>query len=257
MGTYHLINTFTNQKSDVLNLIINGCFAFVDDGVVDTENMILRPGGFIEEGVAGNVRPLHPNTNVTLAFNEINDLRRRGELSSGANAYETGAIQPGKRTAYEANLIKQGSATRFNDVTMHLSDTVMEYMLNFCLDSVKQFKYGSGEVPDEALLGEYRINYLGAQLSASQAYDMQQLMTLTDIIARNPELAGALNPPEYLGEIHKRLNIKNDKVIKTADEYEAFMKQRQEAELAAKSGGVGGSQGQVNPDAALAETGLI
>lgn len=267
LGIYHLINTFTNQKADILNLIINGCFSYVDDGIIDPENLILRPGGFIEVGQMGNIQPLQPNSNVTLAFSEIDSLRGRGERSSGASSYEKGAVPSGKRTAYEANIIKQGSASRFNDVIKHQADSVLEYTLNFYLESIKQFKFGSGEIEDEALLGEYKIKYLGADLTAVKSYETQQFMQFSEIVARNPVFSRAINPIEHLNEWRRMLNISNKRLIRTEEEMEVE-RQREEAAQAGGQGGQGaqggmlqegGSIGELqNPDMAmLREGGLI
>jgi len=214
LGTYHLINTFTNQKADIINLIINGCFAYVDDGIIDPANLKLRPGGFIEVGNTANLIPLHPNTNVTLAFNEIEFLRRRGERSTAASAYEMGAIPAGRRTAFEANIIRQGSASRFNDITKGIGEQVMEYVLNYYLVCLQQFKFGSGEINDEVLLGRYRVHYSGADFSAIRAFETQQFMQFTDIVARNPVFAQAINPREFIEEWRRLLGIRNKRLIR-------------------------------------------
>lgn len=249
LGIYSLINTFTNQKADILNLIINGCFTYVNDGVIDTEELILRPGGFIEEGVVGNIRPIHPNTNVTLAFTEIASLRQQGDRSSGASDYEKGAVPGGKRTAYETNIIKQGSSSRFNDITKHIGDTVVEHCLNFFLDCVKQFKWGSGKIVDEALLGHYRINFKGAELTATKTYDIQQFILFSDIIARNPVFAQAINPIKYLEKWRKLMGVKKeDGILKT--EEEMAQQQQQIMQTQGATPNMGG-QGGTNPDEAM------
>lgn len=255
MGTYHLINTFTNQKSDVLNLIINGTFAYVDDGIIDPENIVMRPGGMTEEGRSGNIRSLNPNTNVTLAFNEIDSLRSRGERSTGASDYEKGATPSGKRTAYEANIIKQGSSSRFNDITKHQGDSIIEYILQHYLESIKQFKHGSGEIENEILAGDYEVEFLGADLSAVKSYETQQFMTFNEIIGRSPVFAQAINPIEMLKEWKKLFGIKNDKVIKTEEQ----MQQDQIAQQGGTPQGAppepnGGNQIK-NPDMGLAQSG--
>jgi len=250
MGTYHLINTFTNQKSDILNLIINGCYSFVEDGVIDPENLMLRPGGFIEVGHNDNIRPLHPSTNVTLAFGEIETLRNRGEKSTGASTYDKGGIPRGKRTAFEANIIKQGSSTRFNDITKHIGDSVIEYTLNFFLESTKQFKFGSGEISDEALLGDYRINYYGAEQSAVKAYNTQQFMQLLGIVGQVPQLMAGINVNEVLVEARKLLSITNKKLVNTPEQTQKNLDALKQQEQGGKTppDANGGLQ---NPDSAM------
>ena len=260
LGTYDLINTFTNQKSDVLNLIINGAFAYVDDGIIDPENLRLRPGGALEVGNLANIKALQPNTNVALAFNEIAELRQRGERSSGASTFSKGAVPVGKRTAFEVNAIQQGSGSRFNDITKHQGDSVIERILNFYLESIKQFKFGSGDMPDHAYLGEYRVEFLGAELSAVKSFETQQLLNMTDIFSRHPELTRALNPTELANEFRRLFGIKNDKLVRSEEEIAQLVAQEQaaQAQQAGASGGTPGPGNVENPDAAMLQAaGLV
>ncbi len=253
IGVHNLINTFTNQKSDVLNLIINGTFKAVDDGVLDPDQAVMRPGGIIQVGDINNLQALHPNTNVALAFQEINQLRLRGEYSSGASSYEKGAVPSGKRTAYEANIIKQGSSTRFNDILKHIGDTSIEYILNHYLESYFQFGYNKFELPEAAFYGEYKIQYTGADTAAVKNYEIQQMMMLMDIVGRSEIFAGAIEPTEFLDEMRKRLTLNNPKLVKSKEEYQKFMQSRQ---AQANGGGLQPLE-LPNPDEGLINSGGV
>lgn len=251
-----LINTFINQKVDILNLIINGCFAYVDDGIIDVENLLLRPRGGIEVGDINNIKELHPSNNVGLAFNEIDSIRTRGERSSGASSFSSGGVKPGKRTAFESNLIQQGSNNRFNNVTRHLANDFFEYVLNFYVQSVKQFKFGLDDLPDEMLMAEYKVRFLGADLSAIKSFELQQFAQLVDIISRSPELSQAINPVELMNEWRRLLGIKNRKIVLTKEEMDEKLKAAQEQQANQEKAGT--PQGQVNPDEGmLRENGQI
>ena len=204
LGVQELINTFTNQKADILNLIIMGSFAYVNDGIIDPESLFLRPAGGIEVGDINNIKPLAPNGNVALTYQEIAMLRERGERSSAASNYEVGVPGGGRKTAFEASILKQGSSGRFGDVVKHAGDGVVESMLEFIVESLKQFKYGSGEVDDEVLLGEYSVDYYGADTSIVRQTMLQSLMGFLDISARMPQMAEAVDPLK-LSAILKRL----------------------------------------------------
>lgn len=236
LGIHDLINTFVNQKADVLNLIIMGSFAYVNDGVIDPDMLFNRPGGAIEVGNLENLKPLHPNANVGLAYNEINELRQRGERSSAVSDYEVGVFPGGRKTAYETSVIKAGSSNRFNDIIKHVGESSVEYSLRHFLTSLQQFKYGSGEIADDVLLGSYKVNYFGADMSALRQMEQQQLSTVSDVIGRNPVFSEAIEPLELLREWFRAIGIRNDKILKTKANYELEQK-RKEILAAAQAAG--------------------
>ena len=241
LGVQELINTFTNQKADILNLIIMGSFAYVNDGIIDPESLFLRPAGGIEVGDINNIKPLAPNGNVALTYQEISMLRERGERSSAASNYEVGVPGGGRKTAFEASILKQGSAGRFGDVVKHTGDGVIESMLEFIVESLKQFKYGSGEIDDEALLGEYSVDYYGADTSIVRQTMLQSLLGFLDISARMPEMQEAIDPLKLSSTLKRLLGLTED-ITKTQEEIDAERQRKQSMEMAlvqAKQGGMG------------------
>ena len=231
LGVQELINTFTNQKADILNLIIMGTFAYVNDGVIDPDSLFLRPAGGIEVGDINNIKPLNPSSNVALTYQEIAMLRERGERSSAASNYEVGVPGGGRKTAFEASILKQGSAGRFGDVVKHTGDGVVESMLEFMLDCLKQFKYGSGDIEDEALLGEYAINYYGADTSIVRQTMLQALLGYLDISARMPTMQEAIDPLKLSSLIKKYLGLTED-FTKTQEEIDAERKRQETLQMA-------------------------
>jgi hypothetical protein len=101
-------------------------------------------------------------------------------------------------------------------------------MLNFYLGSLQQFKYGTGEIEDEALTQQYRVNYSGADTSAMRQAELQRYLALLDIVGRNKEFSAALNPSEMLEELRKLLGIQNKAVVRSKTEL-AAEQARQEA----------------------------
>jgi len=229
-GIHELINTFTCQKADILNLIIMGSFAYVNDGIIDPDNLFNRPGGAIEVGDIDNLKPLAPNSNVALAYQEISQLRDRGERSSGVTDIEAGVFSGGRKTAFEAGLLKQGSFGRFAEVIKHIGETSVEYPLNFFLESLKQFKYGSGEIEDEALLGKYKVDYFGAQLAEARSSDLSKLAQLADMAAKMGQLQAAIDPVEFMQEWRRILGIRNDKILRSKEVVEAELQRQKQLE---------------------------
>lgn len=258
-GTQELIDTFTNQKADILNLIINSCNLYQDDGVFDPETAVQRPGGWIEVGNIANVKPLSPNANVALAFQEIEMLRARGERSSGASRMSMGQMSGGRRTAYEANLVSQGSSGRAMDVTKHLANDFLEPYLQFFVESIQQFKWDAKDrpkdLPQEALLGRYRVNYLGADMTAMRQFQLQQFTMMLDIVSRNPSLSMALNPVELMNELRTLFTFKNKNVVRTQAEYEQAVAQQQAQQMQMQAAAANQpGQGEMGPGMPQPET---
>lgn len=247
-GIQSLIDTFSCQKADELNLILSGCWKYVDDGILDIDTLYLKPGGGIAVGQIQNLVPLQPNQSVTLAYGEIELLRQRGERSTGASRMDMGQAQGGRKTAYETAVIQQGGSGRQMDVARHLANDLMEPILEKYLIDVQQFKYGLGEIEDEALLGEYRVKYLGANMTAMRQYEIQQLMLFTDITARNPVSAQSIKWPGYNKRVLKILNIKDpDEIVMNDQEYQAALRQQQAAEQQSPRRGEAGMMGPAEP----------
>lgn len=226
-GTQELIDTFSNQKVDILNTITNGCFAYVDDGVIDPATLYLSPRAGIEVGNIANIKELHPNTNISLTYQEIETLRARGERSTGKSRFDMGQAPGGRRTAFEASMIGQGGGARSQDITKHVANDVLEYVLEWMLVTVQQMKWDSGEIPNEVLLGEYHVNYLGADLTAMRQFEIQQAQLFMDMIGRYPVLGEATNIPILVSEIAKLFHFRNQDIAKPMAQYIAEQKQKQ------------------------------
>lgn len=242
-GTQQLIDTFSCQKADVLNLITNGCFAYVDDGVIDPDTMFLAPRKGIEVGNIANIKELHPNANISLTYQEIEMLRGRGERSTGKSGYDKGQSPGGRRTAYEASLIRQGGGSRDIDVVKHLANDVLEYALEWMVQSIQQFKWDSGELgpnTNDVLLGEYHVNYLGADLTAMRQFEIQQFMLFMDMIGRYPAFAEAVNAPVLIQEGARLFHFRNPDVVKDPMVYAREQQQKKLMEEAAMMQGQGG-----------------
>jgi len=229
-GTQELIDTFSNQKVDILNTITNGCFAYVDDGVIDPSTLYLSPRAGIEVGNIANIKELHPNANISLTYQEIETLRARGERSTGKSRFDMGQAPGGRRTAFEASMIGQGGGARSQDITKHVANDVLEYVLEWMLVTVQQMKWDSGEIANDVLLGEYHVNYLGADLTAMRQFEMQQAQLFMDMIGRYPVLGEATNIPILVSEIAKLFHFRNQEIAKPMKQYLAEQEQKQIAQ---------------------------
>jgi hypothetical protein len=227
-GTQSLIDTFQNQKADVLNLIINGCFAYVNDGIIDPDALWLRPGGFIEVGDIKNLQALQPSNNVALTYQELEMLRARAERSSGASRFDMGQAPGGRRTAYEANLIRSGGSSRANDVLRHLANGPMEQYVQWVVGTTQQMKwrprsYLMPGLPNEALLGRYRANFTGADLTVMQQYMIQNIMMAFQVLSQSPEFSAAVKKDKLLKKLFRALKLDDPDIYNTPEEQNAEM----------------------------------
>lgn len=217
-GVQSLIDTFQNQKADILNLIINGAFAYVNDGIIDPDNLWLRPGGFIEVGDLNNLKPLQPSTNVALTYQELAMLREQAERSSGKSRFDMGIAPGGRRTAYEANLIRGGGSARSNDILRHLGNGPIESYLTWALGTLQQMKWDSGEIDNDVLAGHYRLDFLGADLTTLRQFQIQNLMMAVQVMAQAPpEMTAWVNKAYVWKELFKALTMDDSKAVNTPE----------------------------------------
>lgn len=241
-GIQSLIDTFQNQKADILNLIINGAFAYVNDGIIDPENLWMRPGGFIEVGSLDNLKPLQPSGNVALTYQEIALLQDKAERSSGKSRFDMGQAPGGRRTAYEANMIRGGGSSRSNDILKHLGNGPMEEYLSWALGTLQQMKWGSGEIPNDVLAGQYRLNFLGADLTALRSYQIQNLMTAIQLGSQAPpEMGAQVNWKNVWGALFKALTMDSGDMLNTPEEAAKVLAQISQRERPAPAGAPGQS----------------
>lgn len=221
-GQQALINTFLNQKADVLNLIITGAFAYVDDGTVEPADLVLVPGKGIPVADINNIKNLIPPGNPALAYQEIQMLRDRGDQSSGASDYMKGVFPGGRKTAYETQQIVSGSSARSNATLRHLGESMFEPALNFALESIQQFTYGrNAEIPDEALEERYYVQYTGAQTAILREEQKQALREFLAVMVQDPEMAASLNKREVGEEVRRLSRLTNKRLVLTEQEMQA------------------------------------
>lgn len=222
IGLQQLIDTFSCQKADLINLILGGFWAINPDALIEIDNTMMRPqGAFLLEDV-NQIKSLAPTANPTLAFAEINDLRDETERSSGASKMAQGIMTGGRQTATEASIVGQGTNNRFTDITVMIGEQAAEPSLNMFLQIDFQYNAyrrnpltGEPYLPDKAWDGRYYVEFNGARQSALRAVATQLLIQFMDIAGRNEIFAQKINPEGMLMEFAKLLNINSSKIIST------------------------------------------
>lgn len=220
IGLSQLIDTFSCQKADLINLIIGGFWAINPDHLLDIESINARPFGFMFMEDVNQVRSLVPSANPTLAFAEINDLREETERSSGASKFAQGVVAGGRRTATEALITGQGSANRFNDIITVIGEDAIEPALNIFLQQDFQFNAfqndpitGEEILPPAAWSGRYHVHFNGAKNSAVRELALQAMIQFMSIVGSSDAFSGSINPEGLLKEIARLMNVDTEKVL--------------------------------------------
>lgn len=215
-GIQHLINTFQCQKADILNLIINPNFAYVDDGIIDPDLMWMRPGGGIPMADINNLKPISANQNVALTYTELSQLELKHERSTGASRFDQGLAPGGRRTAFEANLINAGGNSRSNDVIRHMANGPLERILNFAMLSTQQFKWDGDELDQDTLVGNYYAEFTGAATTLIRQQQLNAQLLFTQLISQSPELAAAVNTRTLAQKLAKNLAMDDPDLLNSA-----------------------------------------
>ena len=169
---------------------------------------------------------------------------------------DMGQAAGGRRTAYEANIVRQGASSRAMDVTKHLANDFLEQVLEYYVTCIQQYGYKkipTDVLPEDALLGQYQVNYLGADLTALRQFELQQFMMFMDTAGRIPSLAAAFDPPELMTEFLRLFKIRNKKVVKSPERYQAELAQERERAMLEQMLGGGGKPGQGEMGAPMPE----
>lgn len=198
----YLINTFTNQKVDELSVIINGMFKYVDDGVIDVDNLISEPSALFEVGDINNLQRISPDTSVTMAYTEISDLERKFEEATGAIKLVAGGTPNMARTATEVMALTQSGNSRFAEQVANIESTGVTPALRKYIGNAKQFMkkavsvriLGEAEpawieVSPQDVSHEYTIRAGGSRLVGMRELRMRNLMQYIQIIGQIAPIA--------------------------------------------------------------------
>lgn len=117
------LNTIRNMRMDNINLIINRMFTILRHANIDEEQLIARPGGFIEVDDHDDIQPLKLDNVTSASYNEDELIRNDMDITSGVNDYVRGTNPDRRETATTSSVLSQASNER-----IRLKSTIMEDM---------------------------------------------------------------------------------------------------------------------------------
>lgn len=227
LGIQYLVNTFSNQKADVLSLLINGMWAYVDDGIIDPEEIVAKPGALIPVKDVANIRPLVPDTNVVLSYNEISQLKAEFQEITGATKYFTGGPNLDfSKTATEINALQNAGIMRFSEVIQNIEINALARVVKLVFLYNGLFNTLAGEVnadvdgyqnfiknAQEMLNSNYRFRIIGSNSTISKEIKLSKLTEFLKMITGNPTFASQINVMALVKQLYRELGFKDENLI--------------------------------------------
>lgn len=221
LGIQYLVNTFSNQKSDVMSLIINGMWAYVDDGIIDPEEIVAKPGALIAMKDPNNIRPLHPDTSVMLSYNEISQLKAEFQEVTGATKYFTGGPNIDfKKTATEVSTLKEAGIVRFSEVIQNIEENALKRIIklvfvyntifNSSLKQIVSALPGLENIDKDMLINDLNFRVIGANSSISRDIRVNKLLEFIKMVGSSQALASQIDMIELIKALYRELGFKNE-----------------------------------------------
>lgn len=134
VGMQYRIDHLENAKSDAYDLIVHPVMKVV--GMV--EDFEYGPGERIFVGDDGDVVFMSPDTTMLQADTQIAMYEAKMEEMAGAPKQAMGFRTPGEKTAYEVQVLENGSQRIFLNKTSYFEEMFMEPIINGMLESSRR-----------------------------------------------------------------------------------------------------------------------
>jgi hypothetical protein len=134
VGMQYRIDHLENAKSDAFDLIVHPVMKVV--GMV--EDFEYGPGERIFVGDDGDVVFMSPDTTMLQADTQIMMYEQKMEEMAGAPKQAMGFRTPGEKTAYEVQILENGSQRVFLNKTSYFEEMFIEPLLNAMLEVARR-----------------------------------------------------------------------------------------------------------------------
>ncbi|MGD9581701.1 MAG: portal protein, partial [Vampirovibrionia bacterium] len=227
LGIQQMVNTFSNQKADVLSLIINGMWVYVDDGIIDPEEIIAQPGALIPTKNVNNIQSIHPDNSVIMTYSEIAQLKSEFQEVTGATKYFTGSpIIDFEKTATEVSALKSAGVVRFSEVIQNIEENALKRSINLIFNYNSNFNNGYSNIKtndrgisnvvqfsSNMLIDDFKFRIIGANSSISRDIRINKLIEFIGIASSIPVLSQYVNIIELIKRLYTELGFKDNDVI--------------------------------------------
>jgi hypothetical protein len=199
VGMQYRIDHLENAKSDAFDLIIHPVMQIT--GYV--EDFEYGPGERIYAGEEGKVEFMRPDTTMLNADTQIAYLEQKMEEMAGAPKQAMGFRTPGEKTAYEVQILENGSNRIFINNTSYYEEMFLEPVLSSMLELARR-NMGTSDVirvvddqfgvvnfmniTKEDLTARGKIRPIGARRFARNANVIQNLTQLGQTLGADPAI---------------------------------------------------------------------
>jgi hypothetical protein len=246
-----LANRFTNQQLDALEIFIDPIFFINQNSGLDTRNLFLRPGKFIEMDGNPNemVSPMQPNLQGIQFGSQMTESAWRW-MQQGSGIIEDTIMGGGggRQTAREFLGRSEAVATRLMMESRLFEETFLEPLADTFVDLNRQFLEEAREVfilGDNAtkdpvtgqpiqmtrqmvegwdLVANYEAHAVGSLTRLARSQRQQTLIFLIQAMSQNPQIAAAVNWINFFRDTLREFEIANlNEILNTPEQMQQMM----------------------------------
>jgi hypothetical protein len=199
------VDTMTSAHADNVVLESNNVLEYDIDGVLDPDDIKIRPGVKIPVTKPNSIRPIQLNTQASrVSWNEMSNAVQLADVTVGTGPYiAAGSGRNAERvTAEEVSAQREAGGKRLTTVFAGIERDAMLPLLHRYHFFVRMYYDGRHvvnveqsylRVAREAVAYPMRVKSLGASNVASREYDLRQLFDWLQIVQNNPQFAEQVN----------------------------------------------------------------
>jgi len=215
------LNTTRNQRIDNVSLIINKMYSIIKGSGIDPNQLISRPGGFIEVDSHDDIQELKFQDVTKSSYQEESVIKNDIDRTLGVYDTARGSSPERRETATTMSILADASADRFKIKTLQIENGGFHEMINQIIRLNQQFidrpveinivgddrQVITDKVTPEEIAGEYDIVAVGSSMEslANKEIRRNQLIQLYNIIAGNP----MINEREFLRRLLESFEMRN------------------------------------------------
>lgn len=214
------LNDTRNQRMDNVNLVLNRMWKVLRGADIVPEQLISRPGGFIEVDDMGDIEEIKFTDVTSSSYKEEEEIKRDIDRTVGVFDYARGETTDRRETATTASILSNAANERFKLKVQLMEDMglrrlgLMLIQLNQqFIDSERVIRVVGDDgvnfeiLSPEDIMGEFDIMPIGSTVEPiiNKETRVNQLISLYGVMKDSPHI----NQSEFLKKILETADIKD------------------------------------------------
>jgi hypothetical protein len=214
------LNDTRNQRMDNVNLVLNRMWKVLRGSDIIPEQLISRPGGFIEVDDMGDIEEVKFTDVTSSSYKEEEEIKRDIDRTVGVFDYARGETTDRRETATTASILSNAANERFKLKVQLMEDMglrrlgLMLIQLNQqFIDSERVIRVVGDDgvnfeiLSPEDIIGEFDIMPIGSTVEPiiNKETRVNQLISLYGVMKDSPHI----NQSEFLKKILETADIKD------------------------------------------------